>query len=372
MHAWRASDVNGVALRALASLTDLLTHEISILDDAAVGLELRVGSAGRDAVDAAPRPVRRANVLDLPGVLGLRGRARDVDPPSRRRRAGRPRSVDGRSERRPRLHAGSGDRTCAGDGAADRAADDRGFQRRRHGRRRGTDRGLRRAPVVDRRDHRAASAAAARAGRARPELHRPRADAAALPADGHRPGVRRGDREPLLRRRRRGRVGRAVVFGERLEVGRRPAGVSAAAAGEGPVAAAPAAVRRGLSLSSGGDRDRRRARLLRRAIRADACATKRCIAAPSGSTRRRSRACACRRRRAGSRRRSCRTTKRSTTAAPSSATVPCSSSAACRRGRSCSSPAAICCSRRTWRSASSASTTRNSSVSAPPPAKAIA
>jgi hypothetical protein len=44
MHAWRAADVNTVALRALASLTDLLTHEISVLDDAAVGLTLRVGS----------------------------------------------------------------------------------------------------------------------------------------------------------------------------------------------------------------------------------------------------------------------------------------------------------------------------------------
>jgi hypothetical protein len=45
MHAWRASDVNGVALRALGSLTDLFTHEISILDDAAVGLGLQVESA---------------------------------------------------------------------------------------------------------------------------------------------------------------------------------------------------------------------------------------------------------------------------------------------------------------------------------------
>jgi hypothetical protein len=55
MHAWRASDVNGVALRALASLTDLLTHEISILDDAAVGLELRVGSG--DVTQSMPHRV---------------------------------------------------------------------------------------------------------------------------------------------------------------------------------------------------------------------------------------------------------------------------------------------------------------------------
>ena len=256
MHAWSASDVNGVTLRALASLTDLLTHDISILDDAAVGLELRVGS--EDVTPSMPHRVLfdETHVLDVPRVLGLGPELELLDPPSRRRRAGRPRSADGRSERRAGLRAGSDHRTCAGHGAADGAADDPGFQPGRHGRRRGTDGGHRRAPAVDRRDHRAASAAAARAGRARPELHGPRADAAALPADRHRPGVRRVDREPLLCRRRRCRVGRAVVFGERVEVGRRPAGLSAPAAGEGPVAAAPAAVRRGLSLSSGGDRDR--------------------------------------------------------------------------------------------------------------------
>ena len=55
MHAWSASDVNGVTLRALASLTDLLTHDISILDDAAVGLELRVGS--EDVMPSMPHRV---------------------------------------------------------------------------------------------------------------------------------------------------------------------------------------------------------------------------------------------------------------------------------------------------------------------------
>src|SRR5947208_3103322 len=55
MHAWRASDVNGVALRAVASLTDLLTHEISILDDAGVGLELRVGP--KDVTQSLPHRV---------------------------------------------------------------------------------------------------------------------------------------------------------------------------------------------------------------------------------------------------------------------------------------------------------------------------
>jgi len=55
MHAWRVPDVNGVALGALASLTELLTHEISILDDAAVGLELRVGSG--DVTQSMPHRV---------------------------------------------------------------------------------------------------------------------------------------------------------------------------------------------------------------------------------------------------------------------------------------------------------------------------
>ena len=64
------------------------------------------------------------------------------------------------------------------------------------------------------------------------------------------PGYDVRDREPLFRCRRRGRVGGAVVLGERLEMGRGSAGVSAAAAGEGAVAAAAAAVRRGLPLSA--------------------------------------------------------------------------------------------------------------------------
>ena len=125
------------------------------------------------------------------------------------------------------------------------------------------------------------------------------------------------------------RVGRAVVFGQRLEVGSRPAAVSAAAAGEGAVAAAPAAVRRGLPLSARRHRERRRVRLLRRAIRAGPRATRRSIAAPSGSIARPSRACACRRCRAGCRRRSCRTRRPSTTRrSPTSATGRCSCSAA--------------------------------------------
>ena len=183
MHAWRASDVTGVTLRALASLTALLTHDISILDDAAVGLELRVGPA--DVTRSMPHRLLfdERTFSTFLVYWGSGRRARAVDPPSRRRHAGRPRSADGRSERRPGLRARSDHRTRAGHGAADRPADARRFQRGRRGCHRGAERGHRRAPAVGRRDHRAASAAAARAGRARPELHRPRADAAALPAD---------------------------------------------------------------------------------------------------------------------------------------------------------------------------------------------
>ncbi len=83
--------------------------------------------------------------------------------------------------------------------------------------------------LVGRGDHRPPPAAAARAGRARAQLHRLGAHGAALPSDDDRSRLRRRDREPLLRRGRRHRVGRALVLGERIEVGRRPAAVSAAA-----------------------------------------------------------------------------------------------------------------------------------------------
>jgi hypothetical protein len=43
-HAWRSSDVTPAALRALASLSSVAGHEISVLDPAAVGLALTVGA----------------------------------------------------------------------------------------------------------------------------------------------------------------------------------------------------------------------------------------------------------------------------------------------------------------------------------------
>jgi hypothetical protein len=55
MHAWRAPDFGESPLRALSTLTDLLTHDIAILDDTAVGLELHVGS--RDVTRSLPHRV---------------------------------------------------------------------------------------------------------------------------------------------------------------------------------------------------------------------------------------------------------------------------------------------------------------------------
>ncbi len=52
MHAWRAADVDAPAMQALIPLSDLLAHEISILDEAAVGLTLRVGT--RDVTRSLP------------------------------------------------------------------------------------------------------------------------------------------------------------------------------------------------------------------------------------------------------------------------------------------------------------------------------
>ena len=116
-------------------------------------------------------------------------------------------------------------------GAADRQADADRLQRRRH--RRGA-RGAQRRSAPTRQtdgrgDHRAASAAAGRAGRRRRSLCRARADGAALPAHPHRPRLRRRHGKPLLLVGRRRRMGRAVVLGERIAVRpQEPAAVSAA------------------------------------------------------------------------------------------------------------------------------------------------
>ena len=66
---------------------------------------------------------------------------------------------------------------------------------------------------------------------------------------------------------RRHRVGRAFVLRQRIKVGRRPAAVPAAAAREGALPPASAAVRRRLSLPARRHRARRGVRLLCRAVR---------------------------------------------------------------------------------------------------------
>jgi hypothetical protein len=96
MHAWRAPDFGESPLRALSALTDLLTHDIAILDDAAVGLELHLGS--RDVTRSLPhRPFDDAS--PPPGVPGSRA-TRDLDalpvdgvPGVRDPRGGQPRGV---------------------------------------------------------------------------------------------------------------------------------------------------------------------------------------------------------------------------------------------------------------------------------------
>ena len=82
------------------------------------------------------------------------------------------------------------------------------------------------------------------------------------------PGYDIVHREPLLRRRRRRRVGRAVVRGQRTQVDGQSAAVADAAAGEGALAAAPATIRRRVPLPIAGHRARGRLRLLRGALRA--------------------------------------------------------------------------------------------------------
>jgi hypothetical protein len=91
IHAWRAAGVSGAALRTLTPLGDLLTHEISILDEQGVGLALT--AAARDVTaslrhrvlfdnrtfstylvywgTASPEPLEIALTLPVEGVPGV-------------------------------------------------------------------------------------------------------------------------------------------------------------------------------------------------------------------------------------------------------------------------------------------------------------
>ena len=270
MSAWRASDALAAALQSVAPVAALLTHDIEPLDESAAGLQLFVGAddVGRTLPhrllfdnqtfatylaywgERRPDPLRVSITLAVEGTPvaydllgGSQAAAADFvrDAATRRVRASVPLTGG------PMLAR---------------------LQRRRGRRVRRAKRGARRAPVVRRRSDRAAPGAAARAGRAGAQLRRAGPHGAALPADDDRSGIRRRDREPLFRDRRRRRMGGALVLGERVDLGIGSAAVSAAAAREGAVAAAAAAVRRGLPLPAGRDGARRRLRLLRRAVRA--------------------------------------------------------------------------------------------------------
>ena len=167
----------------------------------------------------------------------------------------------------------------------------------------------------DRRDHRAAPAAAARAGRAwSQQLHRARAHAAAFPSD----------RSPIPATTSSPRTATsspAPTSSGRSCRSRSTASKWGADRPAFPLLQPEKVLSLPLQLRfddgyryrlAGSERDRR-LRLLRRAVRAGARGQPRSTAARCGSTSRRSRASACRRCRAGCRRRSSRTRRRSAT-----------------------------------------------------------
>ena len=330
MHAWRAADFGESPLRALSTLTDLLTHDIAILDDAAVGSRAARRIAGRDrgrcrtvscsttgrsppswSTRGAGGDLEMSMLLPVEGVPGVR----DPLAGSRGGAAGYTRDQATGRVRATAPLTGRPMIVDFNEGAADVVAERTGVSAERH--------------AVDRRDHRAPSAAAARAGRAREELH-----AHARMQQHFRPTVTDPGYDVLTENRYfvaggRGRMGGAVVLGERLEVGRGPAGrfrccsrrrccrcrcscgsTKAIATGW----RAPRVV------------DELDCFVVRfEPIRQNERALSRHRLDRQEDLRR---ACACRRSRTGCRRRSCRTTKRSTTAGRSSATVRSSSSAA--------------------------------------------
>ena len=257
VHAWQAAEPRRQALRALAPIAPLLTSRDYASrrrrrttlrvshrrrgrhDDAAAPRCCSTsGRSRRTSCTGATRPRSRSDVsLTLP----IEGMPVVHDLVTRRARAVVTDYSRDAATGRVRVQR-----------AADRRTDARRLQRGRRGSRspigaasrpRGS---CRSAEIIARhqQQQRAQDALVA-------NYIAPRADGAALPADRGRSRLRRRHREPLLRRGRRRRVGRAVVFGQRLEVGSRPAAVSAAAAGEGAVAAAAAPLRRRLSLSAG-------------------------------------------------------------------------------------------------------------------------
>ena len=273
--------------------------------------------SGRDVTArSAPPAVRqrtRWRRISSTGATGRPIRSTSAGDAVGRRATGRARSLDRRAARRRRLRARRGDRPRACAAAADRRHRWSSISTTRPRRCSPTAATCRpRGRCRSARSSRATSSSSARRTRwcgttsphARMEQHfRPTV------AD---PGYDVVTENRYFVERRRHRVGGAVVFGERLEVGRRPAAVSAAAAREGAVAAAAAAIRRGLPLRLAGTERVD-------GSTATSCGSSRCATTLALSrhgldrSRGRSRACACRRCRAACRRRWSRTRRRSTT-----------------------------------------------------------
>ena len=222
-HAWQSADVLASALQSLTPVAALMTDEISSLDQGAVALQLSIGaqdvtSSLRHRLlfnsrtfatyllywgDAAAGPLDVTLTLAVAGkpvvhdlVAGAPRAVTDYsrDPATNKVRArvpltGRPMVVDFNEDAAQVFVARS-------DVSADAQLSIGEIIARHQQQQRAQD------AVV--RNYIARGA-----------------DAAALPADRRRSRLRRRHREPLFRRRRRCRVGGAVVLGQRVEVGRR-------------------------------------------------------------------------------------------------------------------------------------------------------
>ena len=188
LQAWPATDATAAGIRALAHVPELITGEISSLDAEAAGLALRVGATDVTRLlshrllfdnrtfatylvfrgEPGAEPLQISLVLPVEGVPGTI----DVMTGARSRAA---------DYARDQPHGPN-----AGQRADDGPPDGGQLQRGRRRRAGGTQRGIRGPHADDRGDHRAASAAAARAGCHRQAVRRPCPHGAAFPADAHR------------------------------------------------------------------------------------------------------------------------------------------------------------------------------------------
>ncbi len=187
--AWRSSGLIQPALRRLAPIAPLLAGDLTALDAAAAGLALSV--AGVDVTAPTLHRLLFDNQtfatylaywgqasqtpLDVTLTLPVEG-VPVVYAPGRRDRACPRRTTRGM----PRPAA------CECAVPADRAGRCSSISTKGRRRVRRAEWRHRRAPVVGGGDHRPAPAAAARAGRAGAQLHRPRADGAAFPSHDDR------------------------------------------------------------------------------------------------------------------------------------------------------------------------------------------